>query len=91
MSLENVDLKAATIIDVRSPGEFAGGNVDSSINIPMDEIVDRIEELREIVGEIILCCLSGARSGQVTGYLQQNGFENVRNGGGWQMLAMQTI
>ena len=91
MSLENVDLKAATIIDVRTPGEFSGGNIEGSINIPMDEVVDRIEEFRAIAGDIIVCCLSGGRSGQVCGYLQQNGFNNVQNGGGWQMLAMQTV
>jgi rhodanese-related sulfurtransferase len=32
---------------------------------------------------LVLCCLSGGRSGQATAFLQQNGVEEVYNGGGW--------
>ena len=35
-----------TIVDVRSYGEFLGGNVAGSINIPLNEIPERIEELK---------------------------------------------
>ena len=34
MRLENIDIKEATIIDVRTSGEFMMGNVKGSINIP---------------------------------------------------------
>ena len=37
---------AITIVDVRTPGEFMGGNVSGSVNVPLDELVDRIEELK---------------------------------------------
>ncbi len=91
MSLENVDFKNATIIDVRTPGEFSMGHVEGSKNIPLNEVPDRIDEFKNIEGDIILCCASGNRSGQATMFLQQNGLTNVYNGGGWQMVAMQTI
>lgn len=91
MSLENIDFKTATIIDVRSPEEFSMGKVEGSINIPLDEVPDRIDEFKKIEGDIILCCASGGRSGQATMYLQHNGMNNVHNGGGWQMVAMQVI
>jgi phage shock protein E len=69
-------------VDVRTPAEFAGGNVAGSINIPLNEVPQRVAEFEEIEGPIILCCLSGGRSGQATGFLQAQGIECF-NGGGW--------
>lgn len=71
------------IIDVRSTGEFAGGHVADSINIPLNEIPSKIEELKAHQGQLVLCCASGNRSGQAVDFLKQNGFENAHNGGGW--------
>jgi phage shock protein E len=86
MSIENIDIKEATIIDVRTPGEFMMGNVEGSINIPLDEVPSRVEEFKTIQGDIVLCCASGGRSGQATMFLEQNGLSNVCNGGGWQTV-----
>ena len=77
-----------TIVDVRTAGEFAEGNVDGSINIPLNEVVDRMEELKGMQ-PLVLCCLSGGRSGQATDFLQAQGCENVHNGGGWEMVVAQ--
>lgn len=83
-----------TIIDVRTPAEFMGGCVAGSINIPLDEIVDRIEEIKELPQPILLCCASGARSGAAASYLQSLGVE-CENGGGWlevnYLVNLQTI
>ena len=86
MNTENIDIKNATIIDVRTPGEFMMGNVKGSINIPLNEVSSRIQEFKNIEGNVVLCCASGGRSGQATIFLQQNGLSNVYNGGGWQTL-----
>jgi len=86
MNTENIDIKEATIIDVRTPGEFMMGNVKGSINIPLDEVSSRVEEFKNIQGNVVLCCASGGRSGQATMFLQQNGLSNVYNGGGWQTI-----
>ncbi len=86
MNTENIDIKNATIIDVRTPGEFIMGNVKGSINIPLDEVSSRVEEFKNIEGNVVLCCASGGRSGQATMFLQQNGISNVYNGGGWQTV-----
>ena len=86
MSIENIEIKEATIIDVRTPGEFMMGKVEDSINIPLDEVPSRVEEFKNIEGDIVLCCASGNRSGQATLFLQQNGLSNVYNGGGWQAV-----
>jgi len=71
-----------TIIDVRTPGEFMGGNVAGSINIPLNEIPQRLSEIKELPQPIILCCASGARSGQAAMFLQHNGIK-CENGGSW--------
>lgn len=72
------------IIDVRSRMEFMGGHVAGSINIPLQEIPDRAEEIREM-GETIFCCASGNRSGQAVNYLNAQNI-NCENGGGWMEL-----
>jgi rhodanese-related sulfurtransferase len=72
----------ATIVDVRSPEEFMGGHVAGSINIPLQEVPNRVEEIKSMQGPLVLCCASGNRSGQAQRYLTQLGLECV-NGGSW--------
>jgi rhodanese-related sulfurtransferase len=74
--------KKGTIVDVRTTEEFNGGNVLGSINIPLQEIDKRINELKSFKQPLVLCCASGGRSGQATQYLLQQGFECF-NGGSW--------
>ncbi len=71
-----------TIIDVRTPGEFSGGHVKGSINIPLQEVPNRVEEIKKMAQPIILCCASGNRSGQAMNYLNSLGIP-CENGGGW--------
>ncbi|WP_367757790.1 rhodanese-like domain-containing protein [Flavobacterium sp. WC2430] len=71
-----------TIVDVRSYGEFIGGNVVDSINIALNEIPERIEEIKKLKAPLILCCASGNRSGQAQHFLSQHGIE-CYNGGSW--------
>jgi rhodanese-related sulfurtransferase len=74
--------KKGTIVDVRSPEEFMGGHVVGSINIPLQEIPQRIDELKNMVYPLILCCASGMRSSQAHSFLHQQGIPCM-NGGGW--------
>lgn len=71
-----------TIIDVRSYAEYQGGHVAGSILIPIQEIPDRLEEIRQFPQPIILCCASGNRSAQAVMFLQNHGIE-CSNGGSW--------
>ena len=75
----------AVIIDVRTPGEFQGGHVAGSKNIPLQTIGNRIDEIKKINKPIVLCCASGNRSGQATDFLQSKGIE-CANGGGWMQV-----
>ena len=74
--------KKGTIVDVRTTSEFMGGNVAGSINIPLQEIQHRMDELKYLKQPLVLCCASGGRSGQATQYLMQQGIECL-NGGSW--------
>ncbi len=75
----------AVILDVRTKGEFAGGHVKGSINIPLDQLPNRIQKLDQNK-PIVTCCASGMRSGSAKRILKAKGFE-VYNGGGWQRVA----
>ncbi len=71
-----------TIVDVRSIEEYRGGHVVGSLNIPLQEIPERVEELKALEQPLILCCASGNRSGQAERYLSQLGMI-CYNGGSW--------
>jgi phage shock protein E len=74
-----------TIVDVRTYGEFMGGNVAGSISIPLNEIPERIDELKTLKAPLILCCASGGRSGQAQHFLSQQGVQ-CYDGGSWLNL-----
>ena len=88
--VELINDSKATIVDVRTTEEFLQGNVKGSINIPLLEVVDRVEELKQIQ-PLVLCCLSGVRSGNATAYLQAQGCGKVYNGGGWKEVLAQKV
>lgn len=70
------------VIDVRTPAEFMGGHVAGSINIPLQEIQQRVDEIKTMQHPIVLCCASGGRSQQATQYLKSLGID-CENGGSW--------
>ena len=73
----------ATIIDVRSKGEYSGGHMKGSVNIPLDQLSGNLKKLKSKDHPIITCCASGMRSGSAKGYLKSQGYTNVHNGGSW--------
>ncbi|MBL7931618.1 MAG: rhodanese-like domain-containing protein [Bacteroidia bacterium] len=76
----------ATILDVRSRGEYAGGHVKGSLNIPLDQLSDQLKKLKSKEHPVITCCASGMRSASAKGYLKAQGYTNVHNGGSWLSL-----
>ena len=77
----NID-KYATIIDVRTPEEFAGQHVQGAINIPLDQLSIRIDEIKDMPKPIVAYCRSGNSSGMAVGMMKQNGIMDAVNGGG---------
>lgn len=78
--------RGALILDVRSPGEFAGGHIEGSINIPVDQLRGNLKKLKDKDQSIICCCASGMRSGSAASILSSHGYKSVFNGGGWMKL-----
>ncbi|HNU88089.1 MAG TPA: rhodanese-like domain-containing protein [Ferruginibacter sp.] len=81
--LKEIIGKDAFLVDVRTPGEFAGGSVPGAVNIPLDMIPSQLAKFKG-KEQIIVFCKSGMRSGQAKGILESNGFKNVVNGGTWE-------
>lgn len=83
-------LKAgAIIVDVRTPGEYSGGHIEGSMNVPLDQLKASLKRFPDKEAPIITCCASGMRSGTAKGLLQAEGYTQVFNGGGWRGLQGQ--
>jgi phage shock protein E len=85
VNLQEVISNGATILDVRTKGEFQSGHLKNSINIPIDKLPQSIEKLNRNK-PIITCCASGSRSASARRLLKSKGFEKVYNGGPWYSL-----
>jgi phage shock protein E len=71
----------ATIVDVRTRGEFRGGAHPGALNVPLEELATRLAEIPRD-RPVVLYCASGARSGIAAGRLRKAGYEDVVNAGG---------
>lgn len=82
-----VDAKAAhQLIDVRTPAEYASGHIAGSVNIPVEELASRLNEVSKDE-PVVLYCRSGNRSNQAANILNQAGYKGVYDLGGigaWQ-------
>ena len=76
-----------TVLDVREDWELEICSVDNSLDIPMNEIAERSDEIPND-RPVIVMCHHGIRSWQITVWLREHGFENVSNlSGGIDILA----
>jgi rhodanese-related sulfurtransferase len=67
------------VVDVRDDWEYQEQNI-GALNIPLGSLSDRVDELEEYKDqELVVHCRSGSRSRAAQLYLQQQGFNNVRN------------
>ncbi len=85
VNMKELIANGAKIIDVRTQGEFAGGHISGSVNIPLNILPGKISSLDKNT-PLILCCASGMRSGSACSILKQNGFTQVYNAGSWTNL-----
>ena len=66
------------LLDVREPWEYETCRIAGALSIPMRTLPARLQELNEET-PIVCICHHGARSMQVAGFLEQNGFREVAN------------
>ena len=68
----------AVLVDVRTPAEVAEGMAPGAINIPLQEIEQRLSEFPKDK-DLLIYCRSGKRSMAASNFLVANGYEKVFN------------
>lgn len=85
--LEDVDKLprdgSAVLLDTRTVGEYSRGHIDGFMNIPVDELRERLEEV-EKGKPVYVICQSGLRSYIATRILAENGYECYNFAGGFR-------
>jgi phage shock protein E len=71
----------AKIVDVRTPAEFREGSYPGAINIPLQDIAQRMSELPKNKA-VVVFCRSGSRSAMTARAMKRAGFAEVINAGG---------
>jgi len=80
--LQHPAWKSALLLDVRTPGEYAQGHIPGAINIPVDELRQRLDEIPS-KGTLISYCKVGMRGYLATRILLQHDREAVNLSGGY--------
>jgi len=75
--------KGAILVDVRSAAEFHTGALPGAVNIPL-QTLGQIKDKMPIDSNIVVYCVSGARSHNAKTYLQQSGFQSVYDLGSYK-------
>lgn len=79
---EIMEREKCIVLDVRTEDEFVLGHIENSINIPVDDLKERIGELSDKSALILVCCRSGRRSAIAAEILVEEGYEQVLDFGG---------
>jgi rhodanese-related sulfurtransferase len=64
------------ILDVRTVSEYEEGHIEGAINIPVQELEDRIEEISK-KDKLLVYCRTGNRSSQAINILESSGFTKI--------------
>lgn len=79
------------LLDVRTPEEYAFGAIDGAVNIPLDELRDRISEI-PADKEVVIYCAVGLRGYLALKILTARGYRQVKNlSGGYKTFATATV
>ena len=81
--LPGLQEQGATLVDVRTVAEFAHGSAPGTLNIPLQELAARLDEIPRSK-PVVLACASGTRSGMASLLLKKHGYAQVHNIGVWR-------
>ena len=88
--VKNLNPEKVTILDVRTGIEFSNGSITGAVNIPVDNLRERISEL-DSKKPVYVFCQIGLRGYLASRILMRNGFDNVYNlSGGYRLLKTVT-
>lgn len=76
--LRDADLTGVTLVDVRTPDEYALDTIDGAVNIPLDDLRERMDEI-PTGRPVWLFCGIGLRGYLASNILKDNGYAEVRN------------
>lgn len=79
--IDNLIKEGAYVIDVRTEEEFAEGHIEGTINLPLDELRSRLDEIPN--QPLYLVCRVGLRAYLAARILEQNGFKVKNLTGGY--------
>ncbi|MGB0064804.1 MAG: rhodanese-like domain-containing protein [Terracidiphilus sp.] len=71
--------KAARVVDVREPWEFAATRIEGSLHMPMGEVPTRAQKELDTNERLIVVCHHGVRSLNATAWLRRQGFEKAQS------------
>lgn len=77
-ALRQAGNKEFALLDVREPYELETARISGTVDIPMNDLPQRIQEL-DPEQHIIVVCHHGRRSANVAAWLQRQGFERVQS------------
>lgn len=75
--------QGAILVDVRTLAEYAHASAPGTLNIPLQELAGRLDEIPRSK-PVVLGCASGTRSGMAKLLLKKNGYTQVYNIGVWR-------
>lgn len=83
--------QGALVLDVRTPDEYAAGHLEQALNMPVDNIPDRLSQISSLLGDdksrpIVVYCSAGGRAARAKRTLEAAGYTHVVNGGGYDDL-----
>lgn len=80
------------VLDVRTPGEFAGGHLRGALNVPVTALSSRLDSLElDPARPVVAICLTAHRSVPAVRLLRQRGFEAVQLAGGMMAWRAQKL
>lgn len=81
----------AVVLDVRTADEYAEEHLPTAVNIPIQELSTRLDEVARLTGNdkarpVVVYCAAGPRAAKAKSQLDAAGYSNVVNGGGLEDL-----
>lgn len=80
---------SVTLLDTRTPGEYQRGHIEGYINIPVDDLRERLHEI-DPGKPVYVICQSGLRSYIACRILSQNGYDPYNFSGGYRFYSAVT-
>jgi rhodanese-related sulfurtransferase len=85
--------QAPAVLDVRAPSELEGGRIEGSVNVPLNHLEERLDEVPRDRPVVVLCA-SGYRSSMAVSLLEAHGFHGlsdlVGGMGAWEASRLAT-